>query len=298
MDISVIVVNYNTEELLRQTLESVVLNTQNVDYEIIVVDNGSQDNSLQMLKSKFPNVNAIANGSNLGFGVANNVGARYAKGEYLLFLNSDTILLNNSLLLFLKFMREHNSSLTIGAAGALMVNRMREPVVSFSDFPSVWAELRYIADKLTWRKRSFEEINSKAKGSPFIDVGFVIGADLFVPRSVFEKLGGFDPNFFMFYEETDLQKRMEMAGLRRVIISGPSIIHLEGGSNITGNYSFAHFSLIQRSLNRYICKHYKGVHYILFTLVLTIVRSAIIFSKKLTVKEKLAALHILFARKM
>jgi len=297
MDVSVIIVNYNTEELLRQCVDSIVTCTQDIDYEIIVVDNGSKDNSLQMLHSTYPQVITIENGANLGFGVANNIGARRAKGDYLFILNSDTIFLNNALSYFTKFMREYILDGSIGAVGALMVNQKREAVLSFSDFPSVSAEINYVADRLKGRKRSLDEYNSKAQGTPFTEVGFVIGADLFVPRDVFEKLNGFDPDFFVYYEEIDLQKRMERAALRRVVIPEPLIIHLEGGSTKAEHYSFPHFSLIQKGLNRYICKHFNGLHYILFTAVIILIRSTIIFSKKLTPSEKWKALYILFAQK-
>lgn len=96
MNVSVIIVNYNTKELTKNCLASIFEKTKNIDFEVIVSDNGSTDGSIEMIKSDFPQVVLIENNVNLGFGKANNIAAKIAKGKYLLFLNSDTILLNNA----------------------------------------------------------------------------------------------------------------------------------------------------------------------------------------------------------
>ena len=107
MHVSIIIVNYNTKTLLADCLRSIYAQTTDMNYEIIVSDNGSTDGSIEMIKSEFPNVILIENNANLGFGGANNRGLAIAKGKYIFYLNSDTILLNNVTKYFYDFFEEH-----------------------------------------------------------------------------------------------------------------------------------------------------------------------------------------------
>lgn len=101
MDVSIIIVNYNTKELTRNCLRSIFDQTKDVDFEVIVSDNGSTDGSIEMIRAEFPQVILIENNANLGFGAANNRGLKIARGKYVFYLNSDTVLLNNAVKLFL-----------------------------------------------------------------------------------------------------------------------------------------------------------------------------------------------------
>ena len=103
MDVSVIIVNYNTKELTRNCLKSVFEKTKGVNFEVIVSDNGSTDGSIEMIKSEFPEVILIENNANLGFGAANNRALKIARGKYVFYLNSDTLLLNNAVKIFFDY---------------------------------------------------------------------------------------------------------------------------------------------------------------------------------------------------
>lgn len=237
MDASIIIVNYNTKEYLRNCLDSVFDKTEDITYEVIIVDNDSKDGSPEMIKKEFPQVKLIENNENLGFGRANNLGAKVAKGKYLFFLNSDTILLNNAIQKFFAFMEQSKND-QIGATGTLLLNEDRTIGHSFGSFPSqtfifktklkYWI-YKYFGSEMLRRKP--RAVNITPEQLPF-EVDFITGADLFVPAKIFKQLDGFDPRFFLYFEETDLQKRMQKLGLKRLIISGPEIIHREWGSFI------------------------------------------------------------------
>ena len=116
LDVSIIIVNYNTKELIFNCLESIFSHTNGITFEVIVSDNGSSDGSIEMLKKDFPKVILIENGKNLGFGSANNKALEIAKGKYVFYLNSDTILLNNAVKIFFDYFESH-AELNIGGLG-------------------------------------------------------------------------------------------------------------------------------------------------------------------------------------
>lgn len=231
MDVSIIIVNYNTAGILRDCLESIQKQTSGLDYEVIVVDNASSDGSVEMLKNDFPDVRLIESGGNLGFGRANNLGMERATGKYLFLLNSDTLLVNNAVKAF--YERARNlvaAGIRFGALGAILKGRDLTPCHSYGRFITPASELRELTAKYLRFLKDRSNLHPKPVDSN-LRVDYVTGADMFIPRSVFEATGGFDPDFFMYCEEVDWQKRMQEAGLERMIIDGPEIIHLEGGSN-------------------------------------------------------------------
>ena len=123
MDVSIIIVNYNTKQLLKDCLNSIYEHTENISFEVIVSDNGSKDGSIEMLKAEFPQVILIENNANLGFGKANNKGLAIAKGKYIFYLNSDTILLNNAVKLFFDYFEENGKKENIGALGCNLLDK-------------------------------------------------------------------------------------------------------------------------------------------------------------------------------
>ena len=122
MDVSIIIVNYNTKQLLADCLNSIYEQTKDINFEVIVSDNGSKDGSIEMLKADFPQVILIENNANLGFGAANNRGLAIAKGKYIFYLNSDTILLNNAVKYFFDYFEENGDKENIGALGGNLLN--------------------------------------------------------------------------------------------------------------------------------------------------------------------------------
>ncbi len=280
INISVIIVNYNTSKLLKQCLESLYSNTKDVKFEVIVVDNNSQDDSVNMVKTDYPSVVLVEPGENLGFGRANNLGAEMARGKYLFLLNSDTIVNNNALSIFYDFMENHGG---VGAVGCWLKDVNECPNRSYGYFPSILTEIEYIIDKIKERIgfRSAKECDKCKR------VDYIMGADLFVRSSLFRQLGGFDPYFFMYYEETDLQYRMKAAGFERVVISGPDIVHLDGGSFSSNGLTPNRFKMSQKSFNYYAQKNYSFIHWLVFRLFIIIWRASMLLTlKKWPLKER------------
>jgi len=278
MDVSVIIVNYNTYRLLSECLETLYAQTIGIQFEVIVVDNASNDDSEKNITKLYPQVKWLNSGSNIGFGRANNLGYSYASGKYIFLLNSDTLLANNAIKAFYDYAEMHINE-QIGVLGCWLLDRNGNINNSYGQFPSPRSETNYLLGKIRLNIKHLQR-----KG--VIDVDYVIGADMFIHREVFEKFEGFDSNFFMYYEETDLQYRMAKAGYIRRIIDQPQIIHFEGGSFTKKGLTFNRYMMAQRSYLYYIAKHYKGIKYITFRFFLCILRSFIFFQRNWTVKER------------
>lgn len=230
-DISVVIVNYNTRELLSDCIRSIIDHTSDINYEIIVVDNDSHDGSVEMLRASYPGVKTVEAGANLGFGKANNLGMQQASGKYYLLLNSDTLLLNNALKIFFdKAESLAKEGKRVGALGAILLGPDHKTCHSYGKFISPSGELKEVLAKYL-RFLKDEELNSPQKAEATLEVDYITGADMLVPAQVFKETAGFDPDFFMYCEEVDWQKRMDELGYNRLIIDGPEIIHLEGGSD-------------------------------------------------------------------
>ena len=265
MDVSIIIVSYNTKNILRDCVLSIKDKSHDIDYEIIVVDNASSDGSVEMLRQEFPDVKIIESGGNIGFGKANNKGMAQATGKYLFLLNSDTILLNNAVLEFYDKAEElSDKGIKIGALGSVLLNKDLKTCHSYGHFITPSSELREVISKyLKFLKDPANTNPPLVKGIK--DVDYVTGADMFVPAEVYRKTGGFDPDFFMYCEEVDWQKRMQEKGLFRIIVEGPKIIHLEGGSDNEQKKLWTPKRLYNLYKSR---KIYRKKHYNRFTLPL------------------------------
>ncbi len=230
IEVSIIIVNYNTIELLRDCIKSIKEKTLEVSYEIIVSDNGSKDGSIEMLKTEFPDVILIENNYNLGFGKANNIGAKKAHGKYFFFLNSDTLLINNAIDLFYKNEKKDNYIL-----GSYLLNSDLQMTWSYGTFqkPVTYIK-RFQTDFFPrWifeirREKAQRQLKEEIKEK---SVDFVTGADLFVSKKIFNELNGFDERIFMYSEDTDLGRRASLLGYKSWLITEPQIIHLEGKSS-------------------------------------------------------------------
>ena len=264
-------------------LHSIRMHTRDVNYEIIVVDNASTDGSVAHIKTHFAGVRVISSDRNLGFGKANNKGALEARGKYLFFLNSDTLLLNNAIHFFFYYMERNKE---VGAVGGILLNEQGQVSFSYNRFPSPQTEVKYVLNKL-FRRPTIPH-------PPFqpVSVDFISGADLFIRKAVFERLNGFDPEFFMYYEEVDLQKRMDLLGLKRIILPEGRIIHLEGGSFASKRLTFRRFMIAQESFNRYIAKHYRGVSKLGFRTLMGILRLTLLTNRWSWKEKCLAYLNV------
>lgn len=232
-DVSIIIVNFNTLELTKNCIDSIYEKTQDVKYEIIVVDNASVDNSPNVL-SKDKRIKFIALDKNVGFGRANNIGYTHSSGKYVFLLNSDTIIVNNAIKLFYDKMEQ--SSNQIACMGTLLFTDQSCTIHghSYAKFLSGLQSLYYLFFDRTFsklgiklKKRDFDYITTY---HTFFQVPRLIGADMFIRRDVIKECGLFDPDFFMYYEETEMQFRYTKKGYFIYIYTLPQIIHLEGQS--------------------------------------------------------------------
>lgn len=268
MDVSVIIVNYNTRQLLADCLRTVRERTRSCSYEVIVVDNASTDGS-ELIVAEFPWIKWINAGANLGFGRANNLGVESATGKYLFFLNSDTLLGNDAIGVFFRYMEAHGGE--VGAVGTFLTDADGRPALSGGRFPSVAMEWSYLFGRIF--RRNAPVLTDCAR-----DIDIASGADLFMPKSVFERLGGFDPAIFMYYEETDLQLRMSRLGLKSRLIPGADIKHLEGGSFANKGLTYRRFVISQKSCNYYVDKHYGGMARVWYRFNLLFLRAIVFFT--------------------
>lgn len=229
MDVSIIIVNYNTCALTLQCLQSIYKEIWGISFEVIVVDNASTDNSIVQIREMYPAVILIANNENLGFGRANNLGVKYAKGTYLFFLNSDTIVISNIVRQFFDFMEEHPE---YASCGGNLLDKHGVNTTSHGRFPSLFQEFSDIGFRKFYLQRYKQRwaIGQTVSEGTITSVDYICGADIFIRKSVFDSMGGFDRNIFMYYEETDLYYRMRQAGLKSCVLPYVCLIHLVGGS--------------------------------------------------------------------
>jgi len=225
MDLSVVIVNWNTESLLRDCLRSVYDTAKGITFEVIVVDNASSDGSVAMLKVEFPQVRRIENYENRGFAAANNQAFRVMTGRYALLLNSDTVLTEGAVHELYAFMEEHPEA--VMACGQLL-NADGSKQNSIAAFPTLLSLLvnmplleilfpaRYPGKRQEYRHP--------------IEVDSGIGACLIVRKSAIDGVGGLDERYFFFFEETDWARTMREAGWKIYHVPTARIYHFQGKS--------------------------------------------------------------------
>ena len=228
MEVSVIIVNYNTTQLTKRAINSIYSIKSGLRYEIIVVDNASEKSEREELIhfAEEHDIMLHLSKTNQGFGVANNIGAQYAKGEYLLLLNPDTILINNAIDILYNFAK----SRAIEICGGNLYDEKGKPVHSYwQTMPGVYFEYCALINNLNLRLRYRGSHEHNFTGKP-MKVSYITGADLMIKRELFAKLGGFDSSYFMYFEETDLQLRARQEGVVAWSVPEAKITHLESRS--------------------------------------------------------------------
>lgn len=233
VDLSIIIVNYNTSFLLENCLKSIVrADKPKKGLEIIVVDNASIDKSVSLVRRHFPEVKLITNKTNLGFSKANNLGAKYANGQYLLFLNSDTVLSRLSLVKPLKYLKNHPS------VGALTIKLYLKNGSIDKDnhrgFPTPWVALTQFSglSKLFPKSRLFGQYHQNFLNLDKIhSIPVAAGSYLMIPKKIFNKLNGWDEDFFFYGEDIDICYRINKLGLKTIYYPKVSAIHHKGASS-------------------------------------------------------------------
>jgi len=230
MKLSIIIVNYNVKYFLEQCLDSVSLAVKNIDAEIYVVDNHSSDDSVEYLKPRFPNVIFIENQENVGFSKANNQAIAQAKGEYVLLLNPDTVIGENSLTNVCRFMDENPR---VGAVGVKMLDGYGQFLPeSKRGFPSPWNSFCKMSglSKLFPYSKRFGGYHLKYLDKNYVHtVDILAGAFMMVRKKAIEKSGYLDERFFMYGEDIDWSYRIAHSGYKNFYFPEP-IIHYKGES--------------------------------------------------------------------
>jgi GT2 family glycosyltransferase len=255
--LSVIIVNFNVKHFLEQCLYSVRKCSRGIEVETIVVDNNSTDGSITYLKPRFPEVHFIANDSNIGFAKACNMGLGIASGEFILFLNPDTILPEDCFERCIEFFKTHSDC---GALGVQMVDGsgtfLKE---SKRSFPSPLTSLY----KLFGLSLLFPK--SKVFGRYHLgnldrhqdhEVDVLAGAYLMVRKKLLDEVGSFDEDFFMYGEDVDLSYRIQKAGYKNYYFSGTTIIHFKGESTRRGSLNYVR--MFYQAMSIFVRKHYGG----------------------------------------
>lgn len=233
MDISIIIVNYNTYDLTKSTINSVIETVNNIDYEIILVDNASADRSIEKLEEDFygyQNIKIIKNDINLGFSKANNIGMRIATGDYFLLLNSDTKLEGDCLQNAIEYIKKDEK---IGALGAKVV--LPDEKLDHAckrGFPTPKASLFYLLKLDRLNPKKFGIYDALHIGEDEIgEVDSLMGAFMLMPKRVLDEVGFLDEDFFMYGEDIDLSYRIKQAGYKIIYYPKSKIIHYKGGSS-------------------------------------------------------------------
>lgn len=232
LDLSIIIVNWNTAPFLIRCLHSIYETTKKVNFEIFVVDNGSKDNSVEVVRNEFPKVKLIVNEKNKGFPKANNQAIKISQGEYILLLNPDTVVRKNTIDGCVEYLREHSD---VGALGVKIYNP--NGIINLHcarRFPTLV--------RLFWETSLLNKIFPKSKYFSSIllnhwdhndsqEIERISGVFMMVPKRVFDDVGLLDENQFMYAEDTDLCFRIRKYGLKVYYFADYSIIHFGGQSS-------------------------------------------------------------------
>tara|TARA_R110002072_G_scaffold1587_1_gene13338 strand:- start:135036 stop:136157 length:1122 start_codon:yes stop_codon:yes gene_type:complete len=222
LKLSVVILNYNVRYFLEQAILSVQRAIKNIDAEIIVIDNASEDGSCEMVRTRFPNVRLIENSENVGFSKANNQAVAEASGEYLCILNPDTAVSEDTFIQCINFSEGVEN---MGALGVYLVdgtgNFLPE---SKRNLPTPMVSLL----KLSGFTKPYyaNTIPSEGKG----EVAILVGAFMFLKRSVYNEVGGFDEDYFMYGEDIDLSYKITKAGYKNHYLGSTTVLHYKGES--------------------------------------------------------------------
>lgn len=222
MKLSVIILNYNVRYFLEQCILSVQRSIKSVDAEIIVIDNNSQDDSCKMVKNRFPNVTLIQNKENVGFSKANNQAVKVAKGEYVCILNPDTAVAEDT---FVKCLQYADSIENLGALGINLMDGTGSFLPeSKRNLPTPKTSLL----KLMGLGGSYyaNHISEEGKG----EIAILVGAFILLKKSVYNEVGGFDEDYFMYGEDIDFSYKITKSGYKNHYIGSISILHYKGES--------------------------------------------------------------------
>lgn len=266
MDLSVVIVNWNVGHMVKRLLESLCAHTSGITFEIFVVDNNSGDGSVPMIRAEFPHVMVIANHDNRGFARANNQAIRESRGDFVLLLNPDTEIFDNSLGELVAWMRANPEA---GIAGCMVLNTDRTLQRTIRRFPTmisqalIMLKLHHLFPRTISLTRYFAYHFDYTRQQ---EVDQVIGAFFCIRRAVIEKIGLMDERFFLWYEEVDYCKQAQSAGFKIFYTPRASIIH-HGGESFAQILALRKQRYMNHGLRLYARKQWGYAAYLFFTIL-------------------------------
>lgn len=294
--LSIIIVSYNVREFLYQTINSVQRSLQGISSEIIVVDNASWDGSAAMVQKDFPEVNLISNTTNVGFAKANNLAIDESQGEYLIFLNPDTIVQEDTFQTLLDFFSQHPKAGVVGCKilnpdGSLQLSCRRS-------IPTPWVGFTKLVglSKLFPKSKLFGKYNlTYLNPDEITEVEAISGSFMMTSRTIINHVGRFDDRFFMYGEDLDLCHRVYNAGWKIYYVPTTQIIHYKGSSSTEAQFD----TLLQfyRAMLLFVRKHFKAKYFLFpqWVLVLGIgLRGFMSFVHNLFLKFKWSFVDLFF----
>ncbi|MBA7631330.1 N-acetylglucosaminyl-diphospho-decaprenol L-rhamnosyltransferase [subsurface metagenome] len=306
IDASIIILNYNGKSYLKNCLTSIFENTHNITFEVILVDNASTDQSVEFVKGEFSAVRVIENKENVGFAKGNNIGVEQAKGEYIIILNNDTIVLPNAINNLISFMKKEPIKMIVTGKVLKFKRHFESNCGRFPTFLSEYLYfgfflIRYIKNPYsqkfrikTWERDKLQEID------------WVSGCYFAIKKDEMLKLNGFDENFFLYYEDVDLCYRFRNSGGRVLYYPQSVIKHLKGGTSQTDflkaisiNYKSAiyYFTKICGKFNAKILNLLIKITWLLDIIALSVLDIST-FLKYSKIKKKLKLLNYLLGVKI
>lgn len=273
-DVSIIIVSYNSANLLEKCINSIIEKTQEINYQIFIVDNASIDNSVSLIKEKYSDIQLIENKVNVGFGKANNQVLKTINSKYAFLLNPDTQLINNAIKILFEFMENQDN---VACTGANLYNQDLSLQYSYGNFPTI----KKIIFEFGLNKIVVKYFNTNLAEGVIFDniqaqeVPYITGADLMIRKEVLNKVGFFDEDFFLYYEETELQYRIKNQGYKRFIVPDAKIIHISNTS-LKQMTNYNQIKTIEQSRSLYYKKVY-GNGYAFIAQLLFLIKYTLLF---------------------
>ena len=265
MDISIIIVSWNVKDLLKKCLQSIYDKTQDLEFEVFVIDNASKDGSAVMVAMEFPQVNLTASNKNLGFAKANNLALEQARGKYVLFLNPDTELTENTFKIMLDLM-ENDDKIALSTCqlnysdGALQKNIKNNP--GLCDQLLILLKLHHFIQPKCLQKYLAKNFDYSKEQK----VKQIMGAFIFAKTSIIQEIGGFDTDYFIWWEDLDLCKKIQKLGYKIIYTPKTKIIHHEAKS-FQQQMSLEKQKMFNRGMGIYFKKHGGLFGYLIISLL-------------------------------
>lgn len=257
MDLSILILNYNTADLTLQCLRSVYESKGRYSFEVIVIDNASTDDSVERIRAEFPQAKLICNSVNAGFAAGNNLGIAQAEGKYILLLNSDTVVKEDTFAVMLDFMEANPH---VGASGCKVVlpdGSLDKACKRGFPTPSAAFYYAFGISKLFPNNPRFNQYHmSHLDPDEQYPIDCLVGAFMLVRRAVIDEVGGLDESFFMYGEDIDWCYRIKQAGWEIYYYPKTEIIHYKGGSS--RNKPFKIIYEFHRAMFLFHRKHYRS----------------------------------------